>query len=35
VEKAVSLANLFDREPAAPDEARQMFGLKGRTAVAL
>ena len=34
VEKAVALADLFDREPATPDEAREMFGLKGRTAVA-
>ena len=23
-------ADLFDREPATPDEAREMFGLKGR-----
>ena len=28
------LAAMFDREPAAPDEAREAFGLKGRTAVA-
>ena len=34
VEKAVALAALFDREPATPDEAREMFGLKGRAAVA-
>jgi uncharacterized protein (DUF849 family) len=34
IEKAVALADLFDREPATPDEARQMFGLKGRAAVA-
>jgi len=34
VEKAVSLAAMFDREPAAPDEAREAFGLKGRAAVA-
>ncbi|MCA1848636.1 MAG: 3-keto-5-aminohexanoate cleavage protein, partial [Actinobacteria bacterium] len=34
VEKAVALAGLFDREPATPDEARQVFGLKGRAAVA-
>jgi uncharacterized protein (DUF849 family) len=34
VEKAVALADLFDREPATPDEAREMFGLKGRAAVA-
>jgi uncharacterized protein (DUF849 family) len=34
VEKAVSLADMFDREPATPDEAREYFGLKGREAVA-
>jgi uncharacterized protein (DUF849 family) len=34
VEKAVALAAMFDREPATPDEAREAFGLKGRTAVA-
>ena len=34
VEKAVALTGMFDREPAAPDEARETFGLKGRTAVA-
>jgi uncharacterized protein (DUF849 family) len=34
VEKAVALAAMFDREPATPDEAREMFGLKGRAAVA-
>jgi uncharacterized protein (DUF849 family) len=34
VEKAVALADLFDREPATPDEAREMFSLKGRAAVA-
>ena len=34
VEKVVSLAAHFDRRPATPDEARQMFGLKGRAAVA-
>ena len=34
VEKAVNLAAMFDREPATPDEAREAFGLKGRTAVA-
>ena len=34
VEKAVSLAAMFDREPATPDEAREAFGLKGRAAVA-
>jgi uncharacterized protein (DUF849 family) len=34
VEKAVALAAMFDREPATPDEAREVFGLKGRTAVA-
>jgi len=25
---------MFDREPATPDEAREAFNLKGRTAVA-
>ena len=34
VEKAVDLAAMFDREPATPDEAREAFGLKGRSAVA-
>jgi uncharacterized protein (DUF849 family) len=34
VDKAVTLASMFDREPATPDEARTTFGLKGRTAVA-
>lgn len=34
VEKAVALAAMFDREPASPNEAREAFGLKGRTAVA-
>ncbi|WP_207957077.1 BKACE family enzyme [Rubrobacter tropicus] len=34
VEKAVALAAMFDREPATPDEARGVFGLKGRSAVA-
>jgi len=29
VEKAVELAGLFDREPATPDEARAVLGLKG------
>jgi len=29
VEKAVELAELFDREPATPDEAREVLGLKG------
>jgi uncharacterized protein (DUF849 family) len=29
VEKAVTLAALFDREPASPDDARAFFGLKG------
>lgn len=29
VEKAVSLARFFDREPARPDEARKILGLKG------
>jgi len=33
VEKAVALAAIFDREPATPDEAREAFGLKGRSAV--
>lgn len=33
VEKAVALADMFDREPATPDEAREYFGLKGREAV--
>ncbi|HSE70318.1 MAG TPA: 3-keto-5-aminohexanoate cleavage protein [Nocardioidaceae bacterium] len=34
VEKVVSLAALFDREPATPDEARHRLGLKGADAVA-
>jgi uncharacterized protein (DUF849 family) len=34
VEKAVRLAEIFDREPATPDEAREFFGLKGLSAVA-
>ncbi len=34
VEKAVALAAMLDREPATPDEAREAFGLKGRSAVA-
>jgi uncharacterized protein (DUF849 family) len=34
VEKAVALAELFDREPATPEEARETFELKGRAAVA-
>jgi uncharacterized protein (DUF849 family) len=34
VEKAVRLAELFDRSPATPDQARAFFGLKGRNAVA-
>jgi uncharacterized protein (DUF849 family) len=34
VEKAVALADMFDREPATPGEARETFGLKGRAAVA-
>jgi len=25
---------MFDREPATPEEAREAFGLKGRTGVA-
>ncbi len=29
VEKAVKIVELADREPATPDEARQMLGLKG------
>lgn len=33
VEKVVSLAALFDRAPATPDEARQRLGLKGADAV--
>jgi uncharacterized protein (DUF849 family) len=33
VDKAVALGRLFDREPAAPDEARELLGLKGRGAV--
>ena len=27
------MAELFDREPASADEAREMFGLKGRAEV--
>jgi uncharacterized protein (DUF849 family) len=34
VEKAVALGEMFDREPATPDEAREALGLKGRAAVA-
>src|SRR5918911_1179425 len=34
VEKAVALGEMFDREPATPDEAREAFGLKGRAEVA-
>lgn len=34
VEKVVSLAALFDRDPATPEEARQRLGLKGTDAVA-
>ncbi|MDQ7904654.1 3-keto-5-aminohexanoate cleavage protein [Phytohabitans sp. ZYX-F-186] len=34
VEKAVSLAAMFDREPATPQEARQRLCLKGADAVA-
>ena len=34
VEKAVALGEMFDREPATPDEAREVFGLKGRAEVA-
>jgi uncharacterized protein (DUF849 family) len=33
VEKAVKLAELFDRSPATPDQARAFFGLKGLDAV--
>ncbi len=33
VDKAVELARLFDREPATPDEARKLLGLKGAGAV--
>lgn len=33
VEKAVMLAECFDREPATADEARHILGLKGREAV--
>ena len=33
--EVVALAAMLDREPAAPDEAREAFGLKGRSAVAL
>ena len=35
VEKAVALGEMFDREPATPDEAREAFGRKGRAAVAV
>lgn len=34
VDKAVSLAAMFDREPTTPDEARERLGLKGAHAVA-
>jgi uncharacterized protein (DUF849 family) len=34
VEKAVTLAEVFDRAPATPDQARAFFGLKGLDAVA-
>ena len=34
VEKAVALGEMFDREPATPNEAREAFGLKGRAEVA-
>ena len=34
VEKAVAMAALFDREPATPDEARRILGLKGADGVA-
>jgi len=33
VEKAVALAELYDRPPATPDQAREFFALKGRVAV--
>lgn len=33
VDKAVELARLFDREPATPDDARKLLGLKGAGAV--
>lgn len=33
--EVVALAVMLDREPAAPDEAREAFGLEGRSAVAL
>ena len=33
VEKAVELSAFFDRQPATPDEARQLLGLKGRDKV--
>ena len=33
VEKAVALAEIFDRPPATPDQARAFFGLKGLDAV--
>jgi uncharacterized protein (DUF849 family) len=34
VEKAVAIAELYDRAPATPDQAREFFGLKGRVGVA-
>jgi uncharacterized protein (DUF849 family) len=34
VRKAVAMAELFDREPASADEARELFRLKGRSEVA-
>lgn len=34
VAKAVQLAELFDREPAKPDETRRLLGFKGTEAVA-
>ncbi len=34
VEKAVKLAEIFDRPAATPDQAREFFGLKGLDAVA-
>jgi 3-keto-5-aminohexanoate cleavage enzyme len=33
VEKAIRLAREFDREPATPDEARLILGLKGKEKV--
>jgi len=33
VEKAIRLAAEFDREPATPEDARRMLGLKGKDKV--